>query len=89
MARDGLEAVERFKEHKPDVIFIDKQMPKMNGIEAIKEIKKLKEGQNVKIFGLTGDSDKHSREEFLAAGAEDVLVKPVQIKRLISIFEGL
>ena len=89
MARDGLEAVELFKEHKPDVIFIDKQMPKMNGIEAIKEIKKLKGSENVKIFGLTGDADKQSREEFLKAGAEDVLVKPVQIKRLISIFERL
>ena len=91
MAKDGAEAVELFKEYEPDIIFIDKQMPKMNGIEAIKEIKKLEKNisKKPKIFGLTGSSDKESREEFLNAGAQDVLIKPVQIKKLISIFNRL
>ncbi len=89
MAKNGLEAVEMFKEHKPDVIFIDKQMPNMDGIEAIKEIKKLPESKNTKIFGLTGESDKKSRDEFISAGAKDVLIKPVQIKKILSIFNHL
>ncbi len=89
MAKDGEEAVQLFKEHKPNLIFIDKNMPNMNGIDAIKEIKKLTYSNNTKIFGLTGESDKKSKNEFISAGADDVLIKPVQIKKLISIFKDL
>ncbi len=88
MAKDGEEAVKLFKEYKPDLIFIDKNMPNMNGIDAIKEIKKLPNSSSTKIFGLTGESDKKSKDEFISVGAIDVLVKPVQIKKLISIFEN-
>ncbi len=89
MTKDGAEAVELFKESNPNLIFIDKQMPKMNGIDTIKEIKKLKANKNTGIFGLTGESDKKSREEFISAGPEDVLIKAVQIKRLLPIFNHI
>ncbi len=62
----------------PDVILMDSNMPKMNGPDAIIEIRKL--GFMAPIFGVTGDDD---HAAFMRAGADGVMMKPVQGDELV------
>jgi DNA-binding response OmpR family regulator len=63
----------------PDVILMDSNMPKMNGPDAVLEIRKL--GYTFPIFGVTGDED---HAVFMRAGADGVMMKPVRAAELIS-----
>ena len=83
-AQDGQEAVDIFKEKGDifDVILIDENMPIMNGTEAIKIIRSLRGGDKPYICGLTGDSDEEVNEAMKNAGADDILEKPIKIKKL-------
>ena len=80
MAYDGLEAVEKFKIGKYDVILMDENMPNMGGMEAMKEILKL-EGEEKRphtpIVSLTANALQGDKERFLDAGFDDYLSKPV------------
>ncbi len=79
-ARNGREAIEKFKVFKPDYVIMDVMMPLMNGIEAIKEMKNLNE--NVKIIALTAYAEK-KREELIDAGVYEVISKPFRRRDLI------
>ncbi len=79
-ARDGREAVEKFKVFNPDFVIMDVMMPVMNGIEAIKAMKELNPG--VKIIALTAYAEKR-RNELIEAGAVEVLSKPFRRKDLV------
>lgn len=72
-AEDGREAIRGVEEHNPDLIIIDLSMPKMNGLEAIKEIRKI--NKDTKIIVLTI----HKTEEYilpvLKAGANGYILK--------------
>ncbi len=74
-ATDGEEAVEIFKKESPDIVFMDLTMPKMNGKEALIEIKKI--ASNIHVIMVTADRQKETKKELLEAGASNVLNKPV------------
>jgi serine/threonine protein kinase len=76
-ANNGKEAVEYFKTEKPDIIFMDVQMPEMNGYEAVTEIRSLEKESRVPIIALTAATVKGEREKCLKAGMDDYLTKPV------------
>ncbi len=79
VASDGREGVEMLKLLPYDIVFIDCQMPVMNGYEAVAEIRKLKgPNQRVAIVALTADAMQESRERCLAAGMDDFITKPVR-----------
>ena len=67
----------------PDVILMDSNMPKMNGPDAIVEIRKF--GFTNPIFGVTGDED---HAPFLRAGADGVMMKPVKGDKLLAMING-
>lgn len=75
-ASDGLEAVEQFKEHDPDIILLDVMMPNMNGQEAAVEIKKMAAEDMVPIIFLTSLQDAHDLAACLESGGDDFLSKP-------------
>ncbi len=80
--RDGLES---FKKEDVDLVFMDKNMPFIQGNEAIKLIRKFEKDNNktpAKIIALTGDSDENTQKEFYEAGANSILTKPVHIDQL-------
>jgi len=81
-AENGAKAVELFDARRVDVVLIDKNMPVMDGTEAIRRIRKLEGGSEAMIFGLTGESDPGVLKEMIDAGADDILGKPVKIDRL-------
>ena len=93
-AEDGLEAVSRIvaiiadsAEGTPsskqfDAILIDNHMPRMNGTTATQEMRR--RGYAGVIIGITGDDDELTKQEFLTAGANGCLVKPISHDGLVA-----
>ena len=80
-AENGLKAVEKFKEVNPDLVLMDITMPKMDGIQALKEIKKIDGGAKVIMCSAMGQQAMVI--ESIQAGAKDFIVKPFQAERVI------
>ncbi|MBO5448683.1 MAG: response regulator [Ruminococcus sp.] len=74
-AADGEEAVEKYKEHQPDVVFMDIIMPKITGIDALKEIMAI--NPDAKIVMASSVGTQGHLKEALKAGAADFLQKPI------------
>ncbi|WP_436517376.1 PAS domain S-box protein [Ekhidna sp. To15] len=82
-AYDGFHAIEKVEQENYDLIFMDIQMPKMDGIKATHEVRKLRNGGNTPIIAMTAYSMEEDRERFLNAGLDDYLAKPIKAEMLI------
>jgi two-component system chemotaxis response regulator CheY len=80
-AGNGLEAVDRFRELKPDVTTLDITMPEKDGISALKEILTLDPAARVVMCSALGQESKVL--EAIKAGAKDFVVKPFQTDRVV------
>ncbi len=80
-AENGVQAVEKYKELKPDLVTMDITMPEMDGITAVKEIKKLDPG--AKIIMVSAMGQQAMVIEAIQAGALDFVVKPFQPDRVL------
>ncbi|BCD98955.1 fused response regulator/phosphatase [Marinagarivorans cellulosilyticus] len=76
MAEDGLQAVEQFERHNPDLVFLDVLMPNLNGIEAARKIREMSGDVFTPIVFLTSLADAESLATCLEAGGDDFLSKP-------------
>lgn len=76
-ARNGFAAVKAFSEAKFDFIFMDVQMPEMNGYDATKEIRSIEYNGRVPIIGLTAGILFGEKEKCIAAGMDDFITKPI------------
>lgn len=91
-AEDGVCCVNMFqsaKEHTYDAIIMDMQMPNMDGVEATKCIRDLKEpeAETIPIIALTTNTEQADVEKCLAAGMNVHLAKPVDIQKLLQVLE--
>lgn len=77
VANDGFEGVEAYKNSSFDLIFMDEQMPNMDGITAIKEILKIEKESHTPIIALTANALESDRDRFLSVGADDFMGKPI------------
>lgn len=84
-ASNGREAVRLFLQHKPDLVTLDITMPEMDGITALKEIKKIDQHARVIMCTTLGRKDKVV--EAVAAGASDFIIKPYLKERVIDAVE--
>ena len=80
-AENGIKAIEKFKEVKPDLVLMDITMPEMDGIQALKEIRKL--DGNAKVVMCSAMGQQAMVIESIQAGAKDFIVKPFQADRVI------
>lgn len=80
-AENGQKAVEKYKELNPDLVLMDITMPEMDGIQALKEIKKQDSGAMVIMCSAMGQQAMVI--EAIQAGAKDFIVKPFQPDRVI------
>jgi signal transduction histidine kinase/ligand-binding sensor domain-containing protein/ActR/RegA family two-component response regulator len=76
IANNGKEGVELFQSWKPDLIWMDRLMPVMDGLESTQRIRELPQGKDVKIIALTASAFQEERNEMLKGGADDCLSKP-------------
>lgn len=77
-ATNGLEAVELFASHKPDLIFMDISMPEMDGREATRAIRQRPGGAQVPIIAMTAHAMEGDRESILGSGLDEYLSKPLR-----------
>ena len=80
-AENGLKAIEKYKEINPDLVLMDITMPEMDGIQALKEIKKLDGSATVIMCSAMGQQAMVI--ESIQAGAKDFIVKPFQAERVL------
>ena len=80
-ANNGKEAVDKVVKHKYDLIFMDINMPFMNGFEATKQIREVLHCE-VPIVALTANAIKGDREKFLSQGMDEYLPKPIESREL-------
>ena len=80
-AGDGDEAIEKYKELKPDLVTMDVVMPKMNGIEALKAIKAL--DPNAKVIMCTAVGQEQMVKLAIKSGARGYVVKPFQAPKVL------
>ncbi|MRG47763.1 response regulator [Chitinophaga sp. SYP-B3965] len=88
-AKDGLEAIQKAKIFRPDLIMLDIMMPNKNGIDTCKEIRKLPEFKETMVLFLTALNDEKSEIEGLEMGADDYIAKPIKPKLLVSRINAL
>lgn len=87
LARNGIEAVDAARLQQPALILMDIQMPKLDGLEAIRIIRAEKHLAHIPIIALTALAMNNDREQCLQAGATDYLSKPVRLKELAQLIE--
>lgn len=83
-AKNGVEAIEKAKVNKPDLIILDIMMPVKNGIDTCQQLRSMPEFKNTIITFLTAISDDITEVKGLETGADDFIKKPVKPAVLIS-----
>lgn len=84
-ATNGAEAVERFRELKPDMTTLDIVMPEMDGVEALRAIRQ--EAPDAKVVMISAIDQRAKLTECIQLGALDFIVKPFDKQQLLSFFE--
>lgn len=77
-ANDGVEAIRKAKDFRPDLILMDIMMPNKDGLEAVKELRVLPEFEDTAIIFLTALNDEKYEIEGLKIGADDFISKPIK-----------
>ncbi|MCC3591203.1 MAG: diguanylate cyclase [Microcoleus sp. PH2017_28_MFU_U_A] len=84
VARDGVEGLEKAKSLQPNLILSDQIMPRQNGLDLLKEIRKTPELSSTPVIFLTARSGMEARIESLDAGADDYISKPFDERELLA-----
>lgn len=87
---NGEEAVEAARRAHHDVILMDVRMPKMDGLQATREIRSLKgQAADVPIIAVTADAMAPSRDEYLSDGINAIVTKPICLTRLLQAIDDV
>ena len=89
VARNGQEAIDRTHEIHPDIILMDIQMPRMDGLEAMKHIRAHTAFRELPIVALTALAMPGDRERCIEAGANEYMSKPVSLRGLLQTIQSL
>ncbi len=82
VAKNGKQGVQLFQSWHPDLIWMDRRMPVMDGMEATKAIRQLPDGKKVKIVAVSASAFMEQREEMLQAGMDDFVRKPYRVNEI-------
>ncbi|HEV7666324.1 MAG TPA: response regulator [Chloroflexota bacterium] len=86
-AENGVEAVRQYAEHRPDAVLLDITMPEMDGLEALKEIRRM--DPSARVAMVTAMGQQAIVMEALRAGAKDFVLKPFQPDRVLGAVQKL
>ncbi|MGR3319490.1 MAG: response regulator [Candidatus Anammoxibacter sp.] len=87
IAKNGEEAIELAKQHKPELILMDIKMPVMDGMEATRILKGMPEFDNVPIIALTASTGEESEKKQIDIGCAEHIAKPIQTKELFALLQ--
>ncbi len=82
VAANGEECVKLFQDWHPHLIWMDRRMPVMDGVEAVRHIRSLPQGRDVKIVAVTASVFKDQQQQMLDAGMDDFVGKPYRIHEI-------
>ena len=82
-AEDGLQALQRIATRPPDVILLDLMMPRMDGYDVCRQLRKSAKSRHLPILMITALSERGARLKGIEAGANDFLNKPIDLQDLI------
>ena len=85
MGANGNDAIRLFTKYKPDLVFLDVHMPDLDGVEALKEIKKISPA--AKVIMITADLSESLRQLLQNNGASAVIFKPFNIEKIMQLLE--
>jgi signal transduction histidine kinase/CheY-like chemotaxis protein len=90
IARNGREAIQKLADSQPsdsaiDLVLMDLMMPEMDGLTAIREIRKHAEWKRMPIIALTAKAMLSDQQQCLEAGANDYMAKPLEVEKLLSL----
>ncbi len=85
MAENGKEALARLHEQAFDLVFMDIQMPVMDGLEATQNIRRVEDWTDLPVVAMTASVLPEDRENCLAAGMNDFVAKPIEVEELFSV----
>jgi PAS domain S-box-containing protein len=85
MAHDGVEAVEAIEKHRPEVVLLDIGLPKLDGHEVCRRVRKQPWGKDIVVIALTGWGQEDDRRKSEEAGFDGHLVKPVDYDKLLQL----
>ena len=88
-AGDGASGLQQAREHLPDLILLDLQLPTMNGDAVLTELRADPRTSHIPVLLLSADATAQSREPLLALGANDYLSKPFEVAGLLSKLDAL
>jgi two-component system, cell cycle response regulator DivK len=80
-AEDGIKALERLAEERFDIILLDMQLPKMDGLEVLERIKMNPSTACIPVIAVTAHAMKGSEEHFIEMGCVDYISKPIDINK--------
>ena len=86
-ALDGVQAVSKYEDERPDAVLMDIQMPRMEGMNALVAIRKY--GPKARVIMVTGIADKQVALAAIKMGARDFIVKPFRVDRVLSAVKQL
>ncbi len=86
-AFDGKEALAKFQEHEPDIVFVDIIMPEMDGIELSRRIKEINPNQIIIVISASNDIQKIS--ESIEVGVNSFIQKPIDTKKIIELLDNI
>ena len=89
VACDGIDGVEQASSWAPDLILMDLRMPRMDGFEAIRELRKDPEATDIPIIAISAWASAKHKERAIDAGADEHFTKPVDLSRLLETINQL
>lgn len=89
VAMQGRLGIELAKQHKPDVIFLDINLPDISGFEVLQELKRDPETRHLTVFVASADATGKQVERMMAAGAAGYLTKPLDVAKVLELLDNL
>jgi CheY-like chemotaxis protein len=89
VAFSGQEAIDKFSAGSYDLVFMDIQMPDMDGYETTEQLRTLEQGQNVPIIAVTANATPEDENRARTAGMDEFLIKPVYAEQVRDIIDRL
>jgi two-component system cell cycle response regulator DivK len=86
--RDGMKVLDIAREHRPDLILMDIQLPEVSGLDVTKWLKADEDLRNIPVIAVTAFAMKGDEQKIREGGCEDYISKPISVSRFLEVIEG-